>query len=85
MVTYGSSEKYSDIYTSTDGTSWSDEGPGLCGSGLPDYNKIDGPYPLHQRRRLGARLYYFQVKVYRRSHPESLRHLHRRIGCHIVS
>jgi len=60
MITYGSSEKVFNIYTSADGTSWSDAGQVFGGSGLPDYNKIDGPYLLKDGAKYRL---YFQVKT----------------------
>jgi len=60
MIAYGSTDKVFNIYTSTDGTTWTNAGLVFDGTGLPPYNKIDGPYLFKDGDKYRL---YFQVKT----------------------
>ncbi len=60
MIAYGSTNKVFNIYTSSDGNAWANQGIVFGGANLPsDYSKIDAPYLF-----LDGSTYrlYFQVK-----------------------
>jgi hypothetical protein len=60
MIAYGSTNKVFNIYTSTDGTAWTNAGLVFDGANLPAYNKIDGPYLFKDGTKYRL---YFQVKT----------------------
>lgn len=60
MIAYGTNNQKFAIYNSTDGTNWTYAGTVFGGKGLPDYNKIDGPYLFEDS---GTYRLYFQVKT----------------------
>lgn len=59
MIAYGSTDKVFNIYTSTNGNAWENKGLVFDGTGLSDYNKIDGPYLFKDGDKYRL---YFQVK-----------------------
>ena len=60
MIAYGSTDKVFNIYTSDNGTGWANKGLVFDGTGLQDYNKIDGPYLFKDGNKYRL---YFQVKT----------------------
>lgn len=69
MVAYGVTTTVFNIYTSTDGVAWTDQGQVFDGTGLTNWVKIDAPMLLADS---GGYKLYFQVKSSAETNPYSI-------------